>query len=102
MDTSILELQKNFYNLLSIRNKLSRLELALNLFTIIAMWPIVLYTGFDIDVYDKPSSLMLALLVCAIVTTPIVIWHEKSYQKKLINAGLLFDEIKQLEEGEIK
>ncbi len=96
-NSSVLTLQKQLYDLQYTRYRFGRLELVLNILAAVLMWPIVLYTGFEMEVYENPWVLGIALLVVAVIAVPIVIPLERSYRNRLKNAEQLLKEIEALE-----
>ena len=96
-DDSILGLQSRLYKLQNFMLKIGRLELVFNLIALMMMWPVILFTGFGIDIYLNLSYLILVISLVSIIALPLGFSYWKAYQQKLINAGNLLDEIKELE-----
>jgi len=97
VNQSILSLEKAYHRLVVIRTRIGMVELVCTIISLVCMWPIILFTGFNIDVFEQVSGLFIALLICALVVVPLAIWHEKFYRRRLANAGKILQEINQLE-----
>ena len=96
-DDSIIGLQKRLYELQNFLLKIGKLELGLNIIALIMMWPIILVTGFDIDIYLNLSYMILVLAIVGIIALPLGLSYWKGYQQKLTNAANLLKEIEELE-----
>ena len=97
VNSSVLMLQKDLYELQRKRSRSGRLELFLGICSATLMWPLVLYTGFEIDVYESVSAWLLTVSGVALIALPVTILHEKYYRKKIKNAEALLIEIGDLE-----
>ena len=60
------------------------------------MWPIILYTGFELDVFSQFSYWGLALLVVALFAIPTTIAYERYYQGQVAKASILLEEMQEL------
>ena len=96
-DGSILQLQKQIYNFQILRSRLGRIELLATITAIVTMWPIVIITGFEIDVYSNIMVILLALVTTVAIAAPIGVWHERAYRRKIKKTQQLFEEIQELE-----
>ena len=98
--STTLQLQKQLHDFQLKRYRSGRSELALGLCAATLMWPLVLYTGFNIDVYQEFSVWVLAVVLVAIFAIPFTILHEKYYRKKIENTQTLLREIIDFERKE--
>jgi hypothetical protein len=94
---TVLGMQKILLAFQQKRNRWGWIELVLGIVAATMMWPLVLVTGFQIDVYNEISSWLAAVIVVAVVAAPITIIFERYYQKRLKNARALLDEIEGFE-----
>ena len=96
--TSVLELQKRFYDLQAYRTQMVRWEILLAGILLLAMWPIILWTGFGIDLYANVQLLGITIFLCALLGIVVGIAYERFYRRKMRNTEVLLQEIKELEE----
>ncbi|MEL6252137.1 MAG: hypothetical protein AAFR87_09015 [Bacteroidota bacterium] len=95
--TSVLELQKHFYALQDYRTQMGRWEILLGAILILTIWPIILWTGFKIDLYENGQLMVATFLLCALVGISVGIWYERFYRRKMGNTEILLEEIRELE-----
>lgn len=98
--SSVIRLQKDLNTIQYKKYRWGRIELLLGICSATLMWPLVLYTGFQIDVYEKFLTWFIALCVVAIVAIPVTIHYERYYRKKLKNVRDLLAEIEDFEAEE--
>lgn len=96
---SVLELQKRFYALQHYRSQVGRWEIVLGAILLLAIWPIILWTGFGVDLYESSWLLGITVGACALIGIPVGIWYGRFYRRKMGNTEILLSEIKDLEKG---
>ncbi|MEM8891495.1 MAG: hypothetical protein AAGD28_26180, partial [Bacteroidota bacterium] len=92
----VLELQKRLYDLQHYRTKMGGLEIILGAILLLAIWPIILWTGFEIDIYENAQLLGFTIALCAILGITVGIAYEGFYRRKMRNTEILLKEIRVL------
>lgn len=96
-ENTVLKLLQQIYDLQSFKYRIGRAELILGIIALIAMWPLVLITGFEIDIYANIWPLIIAVTIASIIALPLAIRTDRYYRKKLKNTTSLLEEIQELE-----
>lgn len=100
-DLPVLEMQNALHQLSQYRNRFLWFELGLGFVAVVGMWPLVLYTGFDLDIYaHNKAILLIILLVIGLISIPVVRHYERSYRQGLSQANALLVDIQQLRSKE--
>ena len=92
--TSVLELQKRLYDLQHYRTKMGKWEILLGAVLLLSIWPIILWTGFGIDIYENTQLLGFLISLCAILGIAIGMGYEGFYRRKMRNTEILLKEIR--------
>ena len=95
--SNILELQKQLADLVQTRLRLGKRELWVSILALVFMWPVVLYTGWSLNIYQHWTWLLIILAGVAVIVVPVAIWHERSYRTSLEHSQQLLQEIADLE-----
>ncbi|MDW3193645.1 MAG: hypothetical protein R8G66_14840 [Cytophagales bacterium] len=93
LTTPISILQRHLATLQLKKIKLARIELILGICAVICMWPIIIFTGFGVDIYHHPWMLGMILLMVAIIAIPVTRTYERSYHKSVLSAKAMIEEI---------
>lgn len=96
---NILTLQQELHSIQLKRLQSGRLELLFGILAATLMWPIVLYTGFELDIYSQFSYWGLALFAVAFFSIPATIAFERHYRAKMEKASELLKEMEGLSNG---
>lgn len=96
--TSVLELQKRLYDLQHYRTQMGKWEILLGAILLLSIWPIILWTGFGIDIYENAQLLGFLISLCAILGIAVGIVYEGFYRRKMRNTEILLKEIRILGE----
>jgi len=92
--TPVLELQQRFYDLQHYRSKMGRWEILLGAILLLSIWPIILRTGFGIDIYENAQLIGFTIALCAILGIAVGIGYEGFYRRKMRNTEILLKEIR--------
>ena len=95
---SVVQVQQDLFQVELRRTRFGMIELAAGVVAVLGMWPIVLYTGFEIDIYQVLPAYLLAILVVAVVAIPVVVWYERNYRSGLRSTRLALEEIEELDD----
>ena len=86
IEQEVSSLQERIASFNLLRSRLAFPELILSGVALVSMWPVVLYTGFGIDVSEQPGYLLLFVGIALMVAVPVAIWVEIRYRRHLMNA----------------
>ncbi len=98
-DISVLVRQKRYSDVTRMMIRLSKWDLFFGVLSALTMWPIILYTGFEVDVYEEVSWLLGFLGVCLVVILPVIYWFYGYYRKKMQDVNELLEELAELEKS---